>query len=57
VRLSRTTPDGTRAGPALGADTDAVLAQLGYGPEEVGRLKAAGAVADPEGVREGSFLA
>jgi len=57
VRLSRTPPDGTRPGPALGADTDAVLAALGYGPEEVERLKAAGAVAGPEGVTEGSFLA
>ncbi|HKH16115.1 MAG TPA: CaiB/BaiF CoA-transferase family protein [Solirubrobacteraceae bacterium] len=57
VRLSRTPPDGTRPGPALGADTDAVLAALGYGPEEVERLKTAGAVAGPEGVTEGSFLA
>ena len=57
VALSRTPPDGTRPGPALGADTDAVLAPLGYGPEEVERLKAAGAVAGPEGVTEGSFLA
>jgi alpha-methylacyl-CoA racemase len=57
VGLSRTPPDGTRPGPALGADTDAVLAALGYGDEEVERLKAAGAVAGPEGVPEGSFLA
>jgi alpha-methylacyl-CoA racemase len=56
VGLSRTPPDGTRPGPALGADTDAVLAALGYGAEEVERLKAAGAVAGPEGVPQGSFL-
>ena len=33
-----------RAGPLLGADTDAVLAEFGYGPEEVASLKGAGAV-------------
>jgi alpha-methylacyl-CoA racemase len=57
VALSRTPGDGTRPGPSLGADTDAVLAALGYGGDEVERLKAAGAVAGPEGVPEGSFLA
>jgi crotonobetainyl-CoA:carnitine CoA-transferase CaiB-like acyl-CoA transferase len=57
VALSRTPADGTRPGPALGADTDAVLAEVGYDPEEVERLKAAGAVAGPEGVPQGSFLA
>jgi alpha-methylacyl-CoA racemase len=57
VGLSRTPGDGTRPGPALGADTDAVLAALGYGAEEVERLKALGAVAGPDGVAEGSFLA
>jgi alpha-methylacyl-CoA racemase len=56
VRLSRTPPDGTRPGPALGADTGAVLAELGYSPEEIEWLRAAGAVAGPEDVREGSFL-
>jgi alpha-methylacyl-CoA racemase len=57
VRLSRTPPDGTRPGPALGADTEAVLTALGYDAAEVERLKAAGAVAGPEGVAEGSFPA
>jgi crotonobetainyl-CoA:carnitine CoA-transferase CaiB-like acyl-CoA transferase len=57
VRLSRTPPDGTRPGPALGADTGAVLAELGYTPAEIERLRAAGAVAGPDDVREGSFLA
>jgi len=56
VALSRTPADGTRPGPALGADTDAVLVQLGYDEAAIGRLKAAGAVAGPEGVPEGSFL-
>jgi alpha-methylacyl-CoA racemase len=57
VGLSRTPPDGTRPGPPLGADTDAVLAALGYDAAGVAALKAAGAVAGPEGVPEGSFLA
>jgi len=57
VALSRTPPDGTRPGPALGADTDAVLAALGYGVADVERLKAAGAVAGPDDVQAGSFLA
>ena len=57
VALSRTPADGTRPGPPLGADTDAVLAALGYSPAEVERLKAAGAVAGPGGVPQGSFLA
>ena len=45
VALSRTPPDGTRPGPALGADTDAVLEAAGYAAEEIGRLRATGAVA------------
>ena len=46
VKLSRTPADPSRAGgPALGADTDAVLAGAGYGPEEIGTLREAGAVA------------
>jgi alpha-methylacyl-CoA racemase len=57
VRLSRTPGDGTRPGPALGADTEAVLAALGYDAEQVERLKAAGAVAGPDRAPEGSFLA
>ena len=47
VALSRTPADGTRPGPALGGDTDAVLAALGYDADAVERLKAAGAVAGP----------
>ena len=57
VGLSRTPPDGTRPGPPLGADTDAVLAALGYDAGAIAALKAAGAVAGPDGVPEGSFLA
>jgi alpha-methylacyl-CoA racemase len=57
VGLSRTPPDGTRPGPPLGADTDAVLAALGYDDDAIAALKAAGAVAGPGGVPEGSFLA
>jgi crotonobetainyl-CoA:carnitine CoA-transferase CaiB-like acyl-CoA transferase len=57
VRLSRTPADGTRPGPALGADTDAVLAALGYDEAAVGRLRATGAVAGPGDVPEGAFLA
>jgi len=45
VKLSRTPADPTRAGgPPLGADTDAVLAEAGFAPEEIGALRAAGAV-------------
>jgi alpha-methylacyl-CoA racemase len=57
VGLSRTPADGTRPGPSLGADTDAVLAALGYDAAAVAALKAAGAVAGPDGVPEGRFLA
>jgi crotonobetainyl-CoA:carnitine CoA-transferase CaiB-like acyl-CoA transferase len=57
VGLSRTPADGTRPGPSLGADTDAVLAALGYDDDAVAALKATGVVAGPGGVPQGSFLA
>jgi len=57
VKLSRTPGDPTRApGPALGGDTDAVLAALGYSDEEVAAMKASGAVAGPAAGVQGSFL-
>jgi crotonobetainyl-CoA:carnitine CoA-transferase CaiB-like acyl-CoA transferase len=58
VKLSRTPGDPARApGPALGQDTEDVLAALGYAAEEIARLVESGAVAGPadEGVR-GSFM-
>ena len=46
VKLSRTPADPARAGgPPLGADTDPVLAEAGYAPEEIGALREAKAVA------------
>jgi crotonobetainyl-CoA:carnitine CoA-transferase CaiB-like acyl-CoA transferase len=46
VKLSRTPADPARAGgPALGADTDAVLAEAGYEPGEIAALRESGAVA------------
>jgi crotonobetainyl-CoA:carnitine CoA-transferase CaiB-like acyl-CoA transferase len=58
VKLSRTPGDPARGpGPALGRDTDVVLEDLGYPPEEIERLKASGAVAGPaEAEARGSFL-
>jgi crotonobetainyl-CoA:carnitine CoA-transferase CaiB-like acyl-CoA transferase len=48
VALSRTPGDATRGpGPVLGADTGAVLRDLGYSAEDVERMLAAGAVAGP----------
>jgi crotonobetainyl-CoA:carnitine CoA-transferase CaiB-like acyl-CoA transferase len=45
VKLSRTPADPTRAGgPPIGADTDPVLREAGYTLEEIGALRAAGAV-------------
>lgn len=45
ARFSRTPGRVRHLGPALGADTDAVLAQLGYGEEDRSRLRADGVVA------------
>jgi alpha-methylacyl-CoA racemase len=46
IKLGRTPGDPTRApGPALGEHTDELLTQAGYGPEEIERLHAGGAVA------------
>ncbi len=57
IKLSRTPGDPTRApGPALGGDTDAVLAAAGYGEEQIAALKEAGVVAGPPSGVQGSFL-
>ena len=57
VKLSRTPGDpNRRPGPALGEHTAAVLAELGYGEEDVARLTEAGAVAGPPSEPAGSFL-
>ncbi|PZS09721.1 MAG: CoA transferase [Solirubrobacterales bacterium] len=48
IKLSRTPGDPGRApAPALGADTDEVLARAGFGPREIGALHESGAVAGP----------
>src|SRR6185295_2131625 len=43
LNLDGVEPD-MRAVPALGEHTDAVLAELGYGPAEIGRLRAEKAI-------------
>lgn len=44
VRLDHGSPRLDTAGPALGADTDAVLAAVGFGPAEIAALRAEGVV-------------
>jgi alpha-methylacyl-CoA racemase len=44
VKLSRTPAEPAAAGPELGADTDAVLAEAGYGADEIAALRESGAV-------------
>jgi crotonobetainyl-CoA:carnitine CoA-transferase CaiB-like acyl-CoA transferase len=41
-----------RAGPSLGADTQAVLGELGYAPADIARLRAAGAFGGDGGRRD-----
>jgi alpha-methylacyl-CoA racemase len=58
IRLSRTPGDPARApGPALGEHTAAVLAESGYGREEIDALIASRAVAGPGEVAAGTFRA
>jgi len=40
VKLSRTPAATRKAAPVLGEDTDAVLGELGYGPDDIARLRA-----------------
>ena len=42
VTLTRTPSDIVRAAPRRGEHTEEILAEAGYGPEELGRMKAAG---------------
>jgi crotonobetainyl-CoA:carnitine CoA-transferase CaiB-like acyl-CoA transferase len=44
VKLSRTPAEPSAAGPERGADTDAVLAEAGFGAEEIAALRESGAV-------------
>jgi alpha-methylacyl-CoA racemase len=59
VKLSRTPGDARRLpGPGLGEQTDAILAAVGFGEDEIAALKDAGAVAGPAGDSvQGSFMA
>jgi crotonobetainyl-CoA:carnitine CoA-transferase CaiB-like acyl-CoA transferase len=56
VKMSRTPGAPAGPGPALGADTDEVLAALGYSQEEIAALKEKGAVDGPVSGRQGSFM-
>jgi crotonobetainyl-CoA:carnitine CoA-transferase CaiB-like acyl-CoA transferase len=44
VKLSRTPAVTASSGPELGADTDAVLAEAGYGADEIAALRESGAI-------------
>jgi crotonobetainyl-CoA:carnitine CoA-transferase CaiB-like acyl-CoA transferase len=44
TRMSETPPQARLSSPALGQHTDEVLAELGYSPEEIVRLRRDGAV-------------
>ena len=56
VKFSGTPADATRPGPALGEHTAAVLADLGYTPEQVAELESAGVAGGPPEGATGSFL-
>jgi len=44
VTLSRTEPVTRRPPPVLGADSDAILGELGYSAREIAQLRADGVV-------------
>ncbi len=47
IKLSRTPADPTRPAPALGADTDAVLAEAGFSEDEIAAMRDSGAALGP----------
>ena len=49
VKLSETPAAAPRPAPAIGADTEAVLAESGFSPEEISALIESGAAAGPGG--------
>ena len=57
VKLSRTPGAAHKPGPGLGEHTDDVLQSLGYGDEEIAKLKEAGAAAGAAAGAQGSFMA
>src|SRR4051794_16060250 len=57
VKFSRTPAGPQGPGPVLGADTEDVLREVGYGDEEIAALIEGGAVAGPAAGAQGSFLA
>lgn len=57
VKFSRTPGGPQGPGPVLGADTEAVLRDAGYGDDEIASLIEAGAVAGPAIGTQGSFMA
>jgi crotonobetainyl-CoA:carnitine CoA-transferase CaiB-like acyl-CoA transferase len=56
VKLSRTPGGPQGPGPPLGADTDDVLASLGYSEEEIAALKESGAAEGPVAGAQGTFM-
>jgi crotonobetainyl-CoA:carnitine CoA-transferase CaiB-like acyl-CoA transferase len=57
VKFSRTPGGPQGPGPVLGADTQAVLRDIGYSDDEIAALTDAGAIAGPAVGAQGSFMA